>query len=189
MRWRPEPWPRAGGPPARRGGLGRGPWKNGWLIVTAFTPTTRGVFLEAFDDAVDHEERIAVRQELRMTSLISRAAGVGATGRGEPSARYSAWRLPRGARAEFRIGPVAWLDRDPMAAQPTADEGEVPDDVEDLVAHEFIREVKGSLLRGRSSPRATTAFSRLPPLMRPLSMRVFHVLVEDEGASRAISFS
>ena len=123
--------------PGITGCPGKCPWKNGSLIVTCLTAV---IFVSPSraDDPVDHQERVAVRQQAHDLVDVERALAAGELAGGDERGELG---VLLGERAgEFRVGRVARLDGDDVPLDAAPEQGEVADDVEHLVAHELVGE-------------------------------------------------
>jgi len=121
------------------------------------------------DDPVDHQERVAVRQDgHHAVDVEGRRRGGDRLGR---HGEQVAVALGDGA-GEFCVGPVPGLHGHDMAAQGPAGEREIADDVEDLVTDELVGEAE-RLLAQDGVAADHERILKAPPLINPFSIRSF----------------
>ena len=113
--------------------------EEGFVDGDRFDAGALGVALEG-DDAVDHEERIPVGEDLHDLRGGEDALADREPGRRDHGHHFGVF-LGNG-HGELGVGSVAGAHGDDMAEQRASDQGEVADDIEDLVTDEFVRKTE-----------------------------------------------
>lgn len=141
-----------------------------------------GAFVFAFeaDDAVDHEEGVAVGEDAHDLVDVEDGFSEGDGDRARDHAEHaSVFGLE--AAGHFCVRAVAGFDGDDVAHDAAAEEHEVADDVEDFVADEFVREAERFLGHDAVVADDDGVFETAA-LDEAFFEEPFDVLVEDEGA-------
>jgi len=101
-----------------------------------YSDAFRSCFIEA-DNAIDHQERIPVRQNLDDFVAVESTSAFWYNARN--SQRFAARLFLRNCSGQLSVRGVTRLHRDQMAANSATDQREIAYNIQDFVTDEFIR--------------------------------------------------
>ena len=137
-----------------------------------------GITLEGHD-AVDHEERIPVGENLH--DLRGGKDALADWQRGRRDHRHHVGVLFGDGYGQFGVRSVTGPHGNDMTEQGTSGQGEISDDIEDLVADKFVREAEGFFAQDRVVADDDRVF-QTPAADETFFHERLDILVVDEGA-------